>query len=202
MTVSPPETPTRGCRDGTRSHRPHRSIGRPRREPVSRAHDRRRERAGGSRRSMPGRRRSRSRGCSARGGQSLILLGAITRWTQQGAGGVQQQVTGPFTMGTFQNQATGYRLWPSRDHPSSRPSAEARATARTIGSIDTAPGRVPYPRAPGRLRLLVPERQMGRRAHAGCGEIFSSRASGGLNRACRRGRRAACRARALPGATS
>lgn len=70
----------------------------------------------------------------------LILLGAITRWTQQGASGVQQQVAGPFSVGTFQSQSTGYRLWPS-EITQLQAICRGEGDGPTIGSIDTAPGR-------------------------------------------------------------
>lgn len=71
----------------------------------------------------------------------LLLLGAIVRWTQQGAGGVQQQTAGPFMVGTIASQSTGYRLWPTeivqlQDICSGSPEAGP-------GSIDTAPGLDP-----------------------------------------------------------
>lgn len=76
----------------------------------------------------------------------LVLLGAIIRWTQQGAGGVQQQVAGPFSVGTFQSQSTGYRLWPSEITQLQDICSDDSGPA--IGSIDTAPsllsGHLPW----------------------------------------------------------
>lgn len=43
----------------------------------------------------------------------LILLGAITRWSQAGSGAFQQQTAGPFAVVTDTRQRGGYRLWPS-----------------------------------------------------------------------------------------
>lgn len=71
----------------------------------------------------------------------LLLLGAIVRWAQQGAGGVQQQVAGPFSMGTFQSHAPGYRLWPSEITQLQDICAGEQQSGP--GSIDTAPGLDP-----------------------------------------------------------
>lgn len=43
----------------------------------------------------------------------LILIGAITRWTQAGSGAFQQQAAGPFSVTMDTRQRTGYNLWPS-----------------------------------------------------------------------------------------
>lgn len=43
----------------------------------------------------------------------LILIGAISRWSQAGSGAFQQQTSGPFAMVTDTRQRTGYNLWPS-----------------------------------------------------------------------------------------
>ena len=43
----------------------------------------------------------------------LVLIGAITRWAQSGAGALQQQTAGPFGMTVDTRQRTGYNLWPS-----------------------------------------------------------------------------------------
>lgn len=43
----------------------------------------------------------------------LILVGAVIRWSQAGAGAVQQQVAGPFSQTLDTRQRGGYNLWPS-----------------------------------------------------------------------------------------
>ena len=43
----------------------------------------------------------------------LILLGAIQRWAEAGAGALQQQTAGPFSMTVDTRQRGGYKLWPS-----------------------------------------------------------------------------------------
>ena len=70
----------------------------------------------------------------------LILLGAITRWTQQGAGGVQQQVTGPFSDRHLPEPGDRVSAVAERDHPAPG-HMQWRGRRPPIGSIDTAPGR-------------------------------------------------------------
>lgn len=78
----------------------------------------------------------------------LILLGAITRWTQQGASGIGQQTAGPFSMAAIPNQSTGYRLWPSE--VSGLIAICSGDWTPTIDSIDTAPGgRLDREHSPG-----------------------------------------------------
>jgi hypothetical protein len=43
----------------------------------------------------------------------LVLVGAVKRWTEAGAGALQQQQAGPFGMSLDTRQKTGYNLWPS-----------------------------------------------------------------------------------------
>lgn len=68
----------------------------------------------------------------------LILLGAVQRWTEAGAGAFQQQTAGPYSVTTDTRQRSGFNLWPSE--------IEAlQALCRTSGpaaafSVDTAPG--------------------------------------------------------------
>lgn len=68
----------------------------------------------------------------------LILLGAVKRWAEAGAGALTQQTAGPFSVSTDTRQRTGFNLWPSE--------IEAlQELCRTAGpasafSVDTAPG--------------------------------------------------------------
>lgn len=68
----------------------------------------------------------------------LILLGAVKRWAEAGAGAFQQQTAGPYSVTVDTRQRTGFNLWPSE--------IEAlQDLCRTGGpakafSIDTAPG--------------------------------------------------------------
>lgn len=43
----------------------------------------------------------------------LVLLGAVKRWADAGAGALQSQTAGPFGMTVDTRQRTGYALWPS-----------------------------------------------------------------------------------------
>lgn len=43
----------------------------------------------------------------------LVLVGAIRRWVEAGAGAFSQQTAGPFSVSTDTRQRTGWRLWPS-----------------------------------------------------------------------------------------
>ncbi|MEU7677875.1 N,N-dimethylformamidase beta subunit family domain-containing protein [Micromonospora taraxaci] len=67
----------------------------------------------------------------------LILLGAVKRWIEAGAGAFQQQTAGPYSVTTDTRQRSGFNLWPSE--------IEAlQALCRTSGpsafTVDTAPG--------------------------------------------------------------
>lgn len=68
----------------------------------------------------------------------LILLGAVKRWAESGAGSWQQQAAGPFSITTDTRQRTGFNLWPSEIEALQelcRPAGPASAF-----SVDTAPG--------------------------------------------------------------
>lgn len=43
----------------------------------------------------------------------LILVGAVKRWVETGAGAAQTQQAGPFAQTIDTRQRTGYNLWPS-----------------------------------------------------------------------------------------
>ncbi|MCG5460844.1 hypothetical protein MED01_004270 [Micromonospora sp. MED01] len=67
----------------------------------------------------------------------LVLLGAVKRWAEAGAGAFQQQTAGPYSVTTDTRQRSGFNLWPSE--------IEAlQALCRTSGpsafTVDTAPG--------------------------------------------------------------
>ena len=68
----------------------------------------------------------------------LVLIGAIQRWAEAGAGAFQQQTAGPFGVTVDTRQRTGFNLWPSEIEGLQ----DICATASTSGaySIDTAPG--------------------------------------------------------------
>lgn len=43
----------------------------------------------------------------------LVLLGAVKRWAEAGAGAFQSQTAGPFGVTVDTRQRTGFNLWPS-----------------------------------------------------------------------------------------
>lgn len=43
----------------------------------------------------------------------LLLVGAIRRWVEAGAGAIQQQTAGPFSMSVDTRQRGGFNLWPT-----------------------------------------------------------------------------------------
>ncbi|MEV4670976.1 hypothetical protein AB0K34_04915 [Actinomadura sp. NPDC049382] len=67
----------------------------------------------------------------------LVLLGAVKRWCEAGAGSFQQQTAGPFAVTTDTRQRSGYNLWPSEIE-----ALQALCRTGTAGafSVDTAPG--------------------------------------------------------------
>lgn len=50
---------------------------------------------------------------AARAEAKLILAGAVQRWAEAGAGGIQQVTAGPFGQTLDTRQRTGFNLWPS-----------------------------------------------------------------------------------------
>lgn len=50
---------------------------------------------------------------AARAEAKLILAGAVQRWAEAGAGGIQQITAGPFGQTLDTRQRTGFNLWPS-----------------------------------------------------------------------------------------
>jgi hypothetical protein len=69
----------------------------------------------------------------------LVLIGAISRWAQDGSGALQQQQAGPFGMTVDTRQRTGYNLWPSEITDLQAICKTAGAEGRQAFSIDTAP---------------------------------------------------------------
>lgn len=66
----------------------------------------------------------------------LVLIGAISRWSEAGSGALSQQAAGPFSQTIDTRQRTGYNLWPSEI-------ADLQAICKGEGSgafsVDTAP---------------------------------------------------------------
>jgi hypothetical protein len=67
----------------------------------------------------------------------LLLIGAIRRWTEAGAGSFQQQVAGPFTAITDTRQRGGFNLWPS-EITNLQEICSTGPTGREAFSLDTA----------------------------------------------------------------
>lgn len=67
----------------------------------------------------------------------LVLLGAIRRWIDAGAGALQSQTAGPFGMTVDTRQRTGFNLWPS-EISSLQEVCSSGGEAKAF-SIDTAP---------------------------------------------------------------
>lgn len=67
----------------------------------------------------------------------LILLGAVKRWAEAGAGSFQHETAGPFGVITDTRQRTGFNLWPSEIDALQ---ALCQASAPAAFSVDTAPG--------------------------------------------------------------
>lgn len=67
----------------------------------------------------------------------LILLGAVKRWAEAGAGSFVQQTAGPFSVATDTRQRTGFNLWPSEIESLQALCRDGKGGAF---AIDTAPG--------------------------------------------------------------
>lgn len=68
----------------------------------------------------------------------LILLGAVKRWADAGAGAFSQQTAGPFSVATDTRQRTGFNLWPS-EITGLQDICRTEPTGRQAFSLDTAP---------------------------------------------------------------
>jgi len=69
----------------------------------------------------------------------LVLLGAVKRWAEAGAGAIQSQTAGPYNMTLDTRQRTGFNLWPS-EITDLQAICATSPTGRLAFSIDTAPG--------------------------------------------------------------
>lgn len=65
----------------------------------------------------------------------LVLIGAVQRWADAGAGAYQQQTAGPFSVSYDTRQRSGFNLWPSEIGDLEAICA-ADATARKAFMID------------------------------------------------------------------
>lgn len=69
----------------------------------------------------------------------LVLIGAVKRWAEAGAGSLQAQQVGPFGLTVDTRQKTGYNLWPSEIESLQSICKAAGEGGRLAFSIDTAP---------------------------------------------------------------
>lgn len=69
----------------------------------------------------------------------LILLGAVKRWAEAGAGAFQAQTAGPFGVTVDTRQRTGFNLWPSEIEGLQDICKAAGDQDRQAFSFDTAP---------------------------------------------------------------
>lgn len=68
----------------------------------------------------------------------LVLLGAVKRWAEAGAGAFQSQTAGAFSVSMDTRQRTGFNLWPS-EITDLQAICSTGPTGRQAFSIDTAP---------------------------------------------------------------
>lgn len=68
----------------------------------------------------------------------LVLLGAVKRWVEAGAGSFTQQTAGPFSVSTDTRQRTGFNLWPSEIQALQAICADG-PVGRQAFSVDTLP---------------------------------------------------------------
>ena len=69
----------------------------------------------------------------------LILLGAVKRWAEAGAGAIQSQAAGIFSQTLDTRQRTGFNLWPSEISALQDICRSINPNAGKAFSIDTAP---------------------------------------------------------------
>lgn len=68
----------------------------------------------------------------------LVLLGAVKRWAEAGAGAFQSQQVGPYGVTVDTRQRTGFNLWPS-EITALQDICSTGPTGRQAFSVDTAP---------------------------------------------------------------
>lgn len=83
---------------------------------------------------------------AARAEAKLILIGAVQRWTEAGAGAIQQVTAGPFgqTLDTRQ-QRTGFNLWPTEIEVLQQLCAADNGGAFTIDTMPTHGNTTTHP---------------------------------------------------------
>ena len=69
----------------------------------------------------------------------LVLVGAVKRWAEAGAGAIQSQAAGIFSQTLDTRQRTGFNLWPSEISALQDICRSINPNAGKAFSIDTAP---------------------------------------------------------------
>src|SRR5690606_26388809 len=69
----------------------------------------------------------------------LVLLGAVKRWADAGAGALSAQTAGPFSQTFDTRQRTGFNLWPSEITALQAICSTEAPAKREAVSFDTAP---------------------------------------------------------------
>lgn len=69
----------------------------------------------------------------------LVLLGAVKRWADAGAGALSAQTAGPFSQTFDTRQRTGFNLWPSEITDLQATCSTEAPAKREAFSFDTAP---------------------------------------------------------------
>ena len=69
----------------------------------------------------------------------LVLLGAVKRWADAGAGALSAQTAGPFSQTFDTRQRTGFNLWPSEITDLQAICSTEAPAKREAFSFDTAP---------------------------------------------------------------
>lgn len=75
----------------------------------------------------------------------LILIGAVQRWTEAGAGAVQSTTAGPFGMTVDTRQRTGFNLWPSEIEVLQQLCAGETGGAFTVDTMPSPPPPTVHP---------------------------------------------------------
>src|SRR5690242_11860521 len=74
----------------------------------------------------------------------LILIGAVKRWVEAGAGALQSQTAGPYGLTVDTRQRTGYNLWPSEIEQLQELCRDATTASSGAFSITPSPASSPH----------------------------------------------------------
>lgn len=82
---------------------------------------------------------------AARAEARLILIGAVQRWTEAGAGAIQQVTAGPFGQTLDTRQRTGFNLWPTEIEVLQQLCAADNGGAFSIDTMPAPPQQTVHP---------------------------------------------------------